>query len=76
MSVEGWLSVIETALKALFEVAPTVVGALTGGQTVEEAIASARSAIQGIPVRTGPGGTWERDLDERKRRNRGTDEDE
>lgn len=58
-------------LSALFQVAPSVAKALTGGQSLEEATAAARAAIEQTPVSTGPGGRWTADTERRLRRDDG-----
>lgn len=63
-----WLKIVEIALTALAAVAPAAAAALTGGQTVPEALAAARSSLKALPVRSGEGGTWDVDLAARKAR--------
>ena len=66
MGTESVIRIVETSLNLLARVAPDVVRALLGGQTVEEAIAQARATAQDVPVLTGERGTWTRDLERRK----------
>lgn len=56
-------------LKVIEVAAPSVAAAITGGQSVDEAAANARKAQEALPDRErGDAGTWDRDLDERKKR--------
>lgn len=64
--METALKIIEAGLRAIGGVAPTVVTALTGGQSVDEAIDAARAAWRALPVREADG-EWDRDLESRKR---------
>lgn len=64
------ISVIGSLISTL---APPVAAAITGGQSVEEAIAAARKAAEALPEREAAGGdstagAWDRDLAERKAR--------
>lgn len=52
------LEIVELVLRGLAAVAPHVAEALTGGQTVDEALAAAREAAQGVPAVSGPDGQW------------------
>lgn len=65
--METAIRIIEASLTALAAAAPTIASAITGGQSVDEAIAAARAAARALPVRTGPEGTWTADLERRKR---------
>jgi ribosomal protein L16/L10AE len=62
------IAILDSVLRIAAATAPSVVSALTGGQTVDEAIEAARVAAEKLPVRTGPSGQWTRDLAERKAR--------
>lgn len=59
---ETILNLIKAALQAL---APEAASAITGGQSPEEAIASARSALDRLPDRLGTDGAWAKDLRKR-----------
>jgi hypothetical protein len=50
--IDAWIKVFEVGFMAVGAVAPSIVAALTGGQTAEEAIAAARAARAKIPDRT------------------------
>lgn len=63
---ETLVIIIQAALTALARSAPEVAKAFTGGQSVDDAIQAAHEAASSLPVRTGPGGTWEDDLERRK----------
>lgn len=69
--VDVLIRVIGGALLALAQRAPDIAAAFTGGQDPKEAIEAARAAARGIPVRTGPGGTWAADRERRLRRDDG-----
>lgn len=71
MGTDKIVEMVALGLFALLQHAPEVAAALTGGQSVQEAVDAARAAAAKLPVRTGPGGTWTRDLDERLRRDDG-----
>lgn len=57
---------VTSGLAALGTVAPSVAAAITGGQSVEGAIAAANAAAEALPVREGTSGTWAHDLARRK----------
>lgn len=65
MGAETAIAAIVTLATSLL--APEVVKALLGGQSVEEAIAAARAAQDKIPVLE-DAGEWDADLAERKQR--------
>lgn len=68
MSVEAVVRVVGSALEALTLLAPSVAEAFTGGRPVSELVDEALRRARELPVRTGPGGSWSADLEERKRR--------
>lgn len=67
MGVVAIVEAVVGLLVQLFQVAPDVVKAITGGQSPEEALEAARKAIEATPISTGPGGVWTRDTERRLR---------
>lgn len=55
-------------LELVATVAPGVLAAVAGTETDRDAIDAARDIAERLPQRTGAGGAWDEDLDERKRR--------
>jgi hypothetical protein len=68
------IAAIISALGGLLAALPgPIAQAVTGGQSVEDAIAAGRKAAEALPEREAAGGddtagAWDRDLEERKRR--------
>lgn len=64
--VEGIIRIVASALEVLAGIAPGVAKAITGGQTVDEAVSAAMAMATETPVLTGPDGQWTQDLERRK----------
>lgn len=54
-------------LEVVGAIAPGFLALFSGKESDEDAIAHARELLAKVPVRTGPDGTWTKDLEERKR---------
>ncbi len=58
-------------VEVIAAVAPGVIAAWTGSESDADALDRLRKLTDGLPVRGGSSGTWERDLAERAKRIRG-----